>query len=569
MLFRVSVYGLVTLLGGVALLMLAYIGFRRRKARAATEFALLMIALAICGIGLSLESMSLTLERAMLWKYVQFLGVPWIPMLAVLFGLRLCDVRLRHERALVIVLATVSALFMVVELSNDFHELFHAQFRLQFTGRVAVIGYEPGPFMYGYAAYLIASVLTLIGLMLSRALESSAVFRRQALLIGVAALISLFANVVSLAGLTTSQLDITPLSFVILAGIVAYALFHEYLFDLTPVALRQVFLTMPAGCVILDADMRLVEFNAAAATAFPGMTERAIGSKPWSILAPWPELRRRLFGSEPFSIDLVSHDVEPERCYHVSVSSIPGRGGAIIARILMIHDTTEQYRLAERLRQLASYDELTGALNRRTLFAEIDRMLARLARTGATITLAMIDIDYFKRVNDALGHQAGDEVLREVAKRIFASMRASDILCRFGGEEFLAVLPDTGTDAARTVAERMRADVCGTSIDVTSGRWDVAVAGQPVFASTDLADPIPSWFAGSFPSRAAGARPAAPQESLTVTISIGLVSANGSGIRRRDELITMADRALYRAKANGRNRVEAWEVGPPGCCSIR
>ncbi len=174
-----------------------------------------------------------------------------------------------------------------------------------------------------------------------------------------------------------------------------------------------------------------------------------------------------------------------------------------------------QARLLETqalLKHQASHDTLTGLWNRGQIHAQLDADLHQAGRTGRPLSVVMTDIDHFKQVNDHHGHAAGDDVLREVARRIRSTLRTSDEVSRYGGEEFLLLLPDTPFPEARAIAERVR----------------TAVAEPPIV--TRNAD-------------------------LTVTVSLGVACTTDVGLAR-DALIAAADQALYRAKAAGRNRVE-------------
>lgn len=174
-----------------------------------------------------------------------------------------------------------------------------------------------------------------------------------------------------------------------------------------------------------------------------------------------------------------------------------------------------QARLLETqalLKHQASHDTLTGLWNRGQIHAQLDADLHQAGRTGRPLSVVMADIDHFKQVNDHHGHAAGDDVLREVARRIRSTLRTSDEVSRYGGEEFLLLLPDTPFPEARAIAERVR----------------TAVAEPPIV--TRNAD-------------------------LTVTVSLGVACTTDVGLAR-DALIAAADQALYRAKAAGRNRVE-------------
>jgi diguanylate cyclase (GGDEF)-like protein len=164
-----------------------------------------------------------------------------------------------------------------------------------------------------------------------------------------------------------------------------------------------------------------------------------------------------------------------------------------------------------RMAVLANMDALTGAANRRGTEAALLAASSAAARHMQPLAVLIVDIDHFKKVNDTLGHSSGDEVLREVTDRLRGCLRAEDVLGRWGGEEFLAVLPFTGADGAAAVAERLRQ----------------AVSARPVRVD---------------------------QHEPNLTVSIGVaVSDRGA---TPDELVSAADEALYRAKTGGRNRVE-------------
>ena len=166
--------------------------------------------------------------------------------------------------------------------------------------------------------------------------------------------------------------------------------------------------------------------------------------------------------------------------------------------------------LVEETRHLATTDSLTGLHNRRTITARMNEELARGARYGTPVSVLLCDIDHFKSVNDSFGHNAGDEVLRAVSRCFEEAVREVDLVGRWGGEEFLVVLPETGLAGAEVLAGRIRDGV-----------------------------------------RALGPFPAGPER---VTVSVGVTQyAIGADL---EQVVRKADEALYRAKENGRDRVE-------------
>lgn len=164
-----------------------------------------------------------------------------------------------------------------------------------------------------------------------------------------------------------------------------------------------------------------------------------------------------------------------------------------------------------RLRRLAITDKLTGAFNREYLGQRLPAAVDQAAERGDALSIAMIDVDHFKSFNDRFGHDAGDEVLAEIAVRLRGATRSEDVLVRYGGEEFLLLLPGASAELARDVGERMRDRVGAAPVTVGD-------------------------------------------ESLSVRISVGVAELSPG--ESPGALIRRADAALYAAKAAGRNRVE-------------
>ncbi len=180
-------------------------------------------------------------------------------------------------------------------------------------------------------------------------------------------------------------------------------------------------------------------------------------------------------------------------------------------RILELQD--QLLATQENLRFEATHDQLTGLRNRAEILRTLDRELSRARREQSPVAVALADIDHFKRVNDTYGHHVGDAVLREVSRRLSASVRLYDSVGRYGGEEFLILLPGCNAADAPKKAQRLRE----------------AVGGQPVIISVG---------------------------SIVVTLSLGVAMTRESQPPEAEALLLAADSALYQAKANGRNRVE-------------
>ncbi len=186
-------------------------------------------------------------------------------------------------------------------------------------------------------------------------------------------------------------------------------------------------------------------------------------------------------------------------------------------RILDLQDKLIAAR--DELRFRASHDTLTGVSNRAVILETLRREQSRQQREGGSFGIIMVDLDHFKSVNDTYGHLCGDAVLQETAKIMQASLRPYDVVGRYGGEEFLIVVPRSDAPSAQRVAERIRK----------------AIAAKPILT---------------------------PAGEIRVTASFGVAASSDASSIESQHLLQMADDALYRAKQNGRNRSELAVASP-------
>ncbi|MBB3332531.1 diguanylate cyclase (GGDEF)-like protein/PAS domain S-box-containing protein [Halomonas campaniensis] len=189
-----------------------------------------------------------------------------------------------------------------------------------------------------------------------------------------------------------------------------------------------------------------------------------------------------------------------------SITAVQDEMGEVRNYVAVFHNISERKRMEQELEHQATRDHLTGAYNRRAFDAALRQSVSKANQDGEPFALLLFDIDHFKSVNDRHGHEMGDEILRRLAQRIRESLRNTDLLARWGGEEFTILLPDTRLQGAATFAERLRRQIADSRI-----------------------------------------------RGLSVTVSIGITAYRPGD--DADRLLSRADDALYRAKKAGRNSV--------------
>jgi diguanylate cyclase (GGDEF)-like protein len=293
----------------------------------------------------------------------------------------------------------------------------------------------------------------------------------------------------------------------------AWGLVRFKLLDIVPVAKESVFSSMRDGAVILDALDRIVDFNPAALTVLPGLNPRLIGLDVSEFLLDRPEILEMLCPEGRPEADFQIGEGGSRLCYRASLSPIHNRRRDPMGRILLFRDTTEQVRLTEELKALAKIDDLTGTLNRRAFVEEGKKEILRAKRYAYPLSLMIIDLDHFKRVNDTWGHEVGDNVLKAACRSIRAVLRETDHFGRHGGEEFAVLLHKTPPDSACLVAERLRLAIFGNPVRLEGG------------------------------------------DVVAITASVGVSGLDRVGNETLDDLIRAADRAMYKAKEDGRNCV--------------
>ncbi|MEC5398226.1 diguanylate cyclase domain-containing protein [Uliginosibacterium sp. H1] len=282
------------------------------------------------------------------------------------------------------------------------------------------------------------------------------------------------------------------------------------------------------GILFVDRDHRVVYINQPALDIWNlGMRDTVVGARDEVLIERTIHLRaddeayrahvaevlsHRGF-SEPYDIEM--SDGRIIRDLSAIVPALEGEGG--IGRVWIYEDVTEELRAAQRLTDLAERDPLTGLFNRRRFMEELERQIADAMRRGEQLGLLSFDLDGFKAVNDTHGHQAGDEVLIRLASELSAVIRRNEMLFRLGGDEFALLVSNTDAEPMEQLARRVLQRVS----DIEFRFSDQAV-------------------------------------SITVSMGIALAPHHAG---ERNALIAMADRAMYAAKMQGKNRMQFAEPG--------
>ncbi|MBN1538200.1 MAG: diguanylate cyclase [Anaerolineales bacterium] len=493
---------------------LAAITIRRRKTIGilATIFTLVLASVTIYSFGYAMELLNTTLEGVMLWLRVEHIGIQTLPVMWFLFALFITG----NDKWLTIkrlsALFVVPAIVLISIFTNEWHNLFYQNPRLITQGVFSTFHFEKGPIYY-LNIFNINLMLLISTVLFTRMLIRSATpFRRQALVFFISATIPWVGMTLYLTGKTPYNLDFSPIFLSISVLLFTLGIFEFHIFDVVPLAHDIIFKGMSDGVLVLDLGNRIVDFNPALPSIIPEVKKTCIGSSAMEVLESYPKLIEQIINNSSGAIELQFSRDEEAIYYQSKISPVLDRQKREVGKILTMHDYTETKLLLQQLQNLATVDGLTGVYNRRYFTELANREIVRVERYGGDLSLIMLDLDYFKKVNDTYGHAAGDAVLISVATLCYGTIRKTDIFSRFGGEEFIILLPETNFPAAMALAERLR-----QAIEMIRIKY------------TDL--------------------------SLSITASFGVTSVNSPKTVVLDDLLLLVDKYVYEAKENGRNCV--------------
>ena len=485
----------------------AYVWLRRGSA-GAKAFILILASGIEYTITYALELNSTNAQSQQMWGDLKYLGVCVLPVAWVAFTLQYTGRGHWLTRRLVGWLAIEPVIVLALLVVPSTRHLIHVYPAR--GGRFPVVPFGPvGWFNLVYSYALVAFSTGLFVLTLSRI---GPPYRKQARIVMSTLLIPLVLNVLYNFDIGPfGRFDLTAFGFVVASVILVWGILRLRLLDIVPVARSVVLETLEDGVVVLDAFHRVADLNPAAERVLASTVADAIGRPIDRFM---PELASVIGASSPSrTIDAeLRLGTEPSaRDFEVTVSPLPGAAGRSTGRLIVLRDVSDRKVAEERLDRLAHYDALTGLPNRKLFMDRLSQAIIRARRTPGPVALLFLDVDDFKVVNDSLGHDVGDSVLKELAARVQSCVRAEDTVARLSGDEFTVILPDIKSPAdAAMAATRILEEI----------RRPVSVGGRELY--------------------------------VTASIGICVWPADGDNLM---SLLRNADVAMYRAKAQ-RNRFE-------------
>ncbi len=501
---------------------------------------LVLISLAIWSFAYAMITFSTNMEIKRFWLRVENIGIISQPVLWFVFILGYARQTRFLKWPFIAVLCIIPAISLAMIFSDQWFHLYYASIKLLLeNGGPLMI--ERGPwywvaFTQSYTLYAIATIL-----LIWRFIEFRNIFRRQLALLIIAVLIPLIMNIVyqlisNLAPFIFIPVDLTPISFTITIWLISTGIFRTRLLDLVPIARDIVMEHIPEMVFVVDAHDRVLDANHVAEKLLGKSRQEMIGRDPVEVFRQWPQFLNRFLSTEK-TREEVQISGDPLLMLEVVITPIYNEQTKDLnGRVILAHDITERKVLENQLKQInealetkiveaellkaqvreqAIRDPLTGVFNRRFLAESLDKEIPKAERENIPVSIIMMDVDFFKNFNDTHGHKCGDIVLMDLANFLTKNSRQGDVVCRYGGEEFVILMPNATLHDAYERAETWRRDYTAKVIQYDN-------------------------------------------KALSASFSAGVASFPLHG-PTGESILHAADHALYRSKSDGRNRVTLYQ----------
>jgi diguanylate cyclase (GGDEF)-like protein len=426
---------------------------------------------------------------------VTFMKLSFIPlMLFAPTWLYLAAVYTSSEKRWFVWFYLPAVILIALMLTNDSHYLFWRSYEFTQYGLVTSIKTTYNLFFYGFVFYSYLLFVFGIGYLLSNFINVTKLYRRQTVIALLLVGGSILYSIAYVAGLINLNKDFSPLIYNIIALVLVVAMIRYKIYDIFLVSRQGMFDNIREGIIIFDLGGRIIDFNNTGRETL-GLDSRTYGKTVFYSLPFWHQLDFSL-PKDTKSIksgNLLSKVVSMEVGDDINYFDIAIRY-VESGFILTMQDVTQMQRLMIQIEEMANFDSLTQLRNRRSFFNAAEVFIASLQRNRQALTIMLIDIDNFKAINDRFGHMTGDQVLVDVAGLLNTNLRAVDVRARYGGDEFIVMLPQTTPEDALIVAAKLQENLSGYINEEVTRQIQVSlsigISGRNVFSRRDTLEDV-------------------------------------------------------------------------------
>ena len=459
-----SAYVLPNLLAAFGMVLVAVLAWRHRHQRGGWALWVFAVAAAIWAFtegGCFLTSSVDTI--VLFWKVGSF-GFTVAPLALLWFCVDYLGYGHWLTRRRMVFLILLPVIVFCAAWTNEWHGLIWQNPVLDTHAPFPMVVAGDGSLLFVYYSYITLLALVTVYFLWRRMAALPKQQRRQMRLIIMALCLPLVASTLYMTKLVSiHNMDLTPLGFNFSGFLLVRSFWRERMFELVPVTANEIYRSLEDAVFVIDGENRMQDNNAAAIGLLPSMVGGGIGQLLPELL---PDTSTLL--CEPGG-DVRGEVALGERWFDARVTTLHSVDGRFSGRLLVLHDISERKLLEAELRRLSVTDSLTGLYNRRHFSHHGEVAIRHAQRYARPLSMIMLDVDYFKEVNDRFGHDAGDRVLVALAALLTSELRATDCIGRIGGEEFALLLPETEEAASIDLGHRLLGAVEKMSVPLANG----------------------------------------------------------------------------------------------------
>lgn len=494
-----SVYSIICFILGIFLIFFGLITMRKLHDTSSRLFTLMMFEIAVYVFGYGFELASVNIEVMKIMLKVEYFGVSFLPALWIMFAYSYKKNYIPIK--MIFLLSVIPFITLILAVTNEYHGLIYSKLELKKVEKLSIAVLEGGIWYWVHMFYFNFSMIVSTVLFINTFRKSNSIYKKHIVIIIFGSMFTWIAYIIYLSGYSPYGIDTTPFGLGITVIIFFMGILKYKLVEILPVARDIVFENIREGVIVIDRIGQIADFNKSASVMLKELNSKSIGESIVKIFEKYGNVYEKLMENGS-TILCIEGEFEEKKYLELTMDKIENSTGAEVGKTVLVQNVTENINMIQELEKLATTDELTGVCNRRHLIELSVRESMLAKRYKKATAVAVIDIDFFKKINDTKGHLEGDRILEKSAEIIKKRLRRTDIFGRYGGDEFIITFPETDSVTAYNISEEIREEL---------------------------------------------------NSELQIGLSIGVCGNKRGEIVFRD-MLRFADEALYISKQNGRNR---------------
>ena len=505
----------INLLSIIVLTIIIVIAIRNKKKQGAIQLAWLIFFLLIWAIGTFFEMSVIKSEIKILWRNITQIGVFMTPLAMIAFVRVYTDDKSKIIKGITYSLLFIQITTILLIFTNPYHHLMRINIEVIDTGKemsIHVIQTTLG--MIVVSLNYIIVTLAEIKLVIFRKTISKHL-KKQVLLVMIGMLLPLVFGVIK--GMWLDDMGIViPISALFIPGglCLVFGIFRYELLSISPIARDKVFNTIDAGLIVFNPEGKIIDINYAVEEYFQGNVSKETIEN--LIINNYPRLYKAITNMSKDQMEVYYEVSNRTVLFQIKVHVLETANKLKVGTVIILRDITREKEKTTELIKKAEYDGLTKVYNRAHFVESIDKIMKIDNIRDNEVFLLVLDLDYFKNINDTYGHSSGDYILKNVVIILAKHIREFDMIGRLGGEEFGVLLRKCNKDNAMNIANRINRSIENHEFNFHNNK-------------------------------------------MKITASIGVVGNKEELDKDFDSMFIKADKALYQAKEAGRNTVKYYE----------